>query len=283
VGAAMTAVPYYTGHNAMWRNRTQFFAPLPFINPQIVHWNQSLTLDPANVVELITAPNNPTGYFPNFHYSNAAVKIVDAVYHWPFINGGDNRKIMDADVVLFSLTKSSGHASTRGAWAIVKNSTLANNMNTYIGAANLASSSAIMLRTAQILKAMTDDNDFFDTTRHVMNERWERILALLNPTRCPRYVLESAPNTAYIWMRCSNSQEQCARNIQDIGIRGWVGSMFGTTSDYYRINLTLHSHVFNYLMARLASLCGADPKTWLMHDTKNPFQAMPAERVVHML
>ena len=66
-----------------------------------------------SIMEIVTYPNNPTGDFHKPTYADA-FHVYDSVYLWPsLVNYSEP---LDVDVVLFSMSKATGHAGTRFGW-----------------------------------------------------------------------------------------------------------------------------------------------------------------------
>ena len=70
-------------------------------------------LDPTmNLIEFVTSPNNPDGQQKRALFHGPNVKaIYDHVYYWPHFSAIP--KPADGDIMLFSLSKVTGHA---GSW-----------------------------------------------------------------------------------------------------------------------------------------------------------------------
>ena len=133
-----TQSPYYNGYRA----------PPAYFRSRAFEWAwdaepNASTIEPPHasatrrIIELVTSPNNPDGHLrsPRVHGAHTAV-VMDHAYLWPHFVGvgapavdyrADNRTI-----ALFTLSKISGHASTRVGWALTSSPTLAARLQTFV-------------------------------------------------------------------------------------------------------------------------------------------------------
>lgn len=90
-----------------------------------LRWTDSFALEN---IQIVTSPNNPDGKLQDSHGPNL---IHDLVYNWPqYVSIGvipENK-----DIMIFGLSKATGHASTRIGWALVSQPEIAQAMEEYI-------------------------------------------------------------------------------------------------------------------------------------------------------
>ncbi len=65
----------------------------------------------APVIELMASPNNPTATIQEVPSNASGVVVYDYAYYWPHLT--PITKAVNADVMLFTLSKITGHAGTR--------------------------------------------------------------------------------------------------------------------------------------------------------------------------
>jgi len=255
-------IPYYYGHHGMVSDPpikpTPYWPTGSVLSPSVVYWNwtQSTTMNPADVIELLTTPSNPNGYVNDRVYTGAQY-MYDMVYYWPHLY--DNITQLDEDIMFFSLTKMSGHAANRFGWALFKDKVLADTVAQYIFLCTIGPGIDGMYKADHIIDTVTN-SDFFDVIASKMAERWVRINALFTNPINRRYTIISRPKTAYIYLICNDPIEMqpgvCAANFLAMNISGHPGPSFGDSWDRFRINLTIHSYAFDLLLETLARAMG---------------------------
>lgn len=62
-------------------------------------------------IELIASPNNPTGHIQEVSQNVSGPVIYDHAYYWPHLT--PITKANDYDIMLFTLSKVTGHAGSR--------------------------------------------------------------------------------------------------------------------------------------------------------------------------
>jgi L-tryptophan---pyruvate aminotransferase len=98
------------------------------INPVWSRWAEgNENLNPKDVIEFQAQPNNPDGLIKDPHYKNSPYVVHDLVYYWPHHEINLTKK--HEDNMLFSLSKMTGHSSTRLGWALIKDEEIARHMS----------------------------------------------------------------------------------------------------------------------------------------------------------
>lgn len=73
--------------------------------------SSSTSLNGGPVIELIASPNNPTATIQEVPSNTSGVVVYDHAYYWPHLTA--ITKAVDYDIMLFTLSKITGHAGTR--------------------------------------------------------------------------------------------------------------------------------------------------------------------------
>mgnify|MGYP006415805811 FL=1 len=232
--------PYYDGY-ASWAE----------LGVYGMSFSKSLDLEDSDgIIEFVTTPNNPTGEHRQAHYHLSHV-VGDMVYNWPSLTNVTDHA--DWDIMMFSLSKLSGHAGTRMGWALVKDPKVASLMEHFIGTNQIHISIDAQWRTLHVLKAINSKNgDFFQWAQRKMAQRWSDVLALFeeSATASSSFVLHSVPGQFYLWIQCLESND-CAGVFAKAGLQGWAGSLFGVDDSFVRIELMEHDKVFALILEKL--------------------------------
>ena len=129
--AVWAARPYYEG----------YVEPSSYFQTRLFAWQaadappQPSTERP--VIEMVTSPNNPDGTMREAKVSPSehSYTVYDHVYFWPHfapITGPVTDHVHNRSVALFSLSKLTGHASTRIGWAVCRSAEVAALMRHFI-------------------------------------------------------------------------------------------------------------------------------------------------------
>ncbi|KAL1201244.1 Tryptophan aminotransferase-related protein 2 [Cardamine amara subsp. amara] len=221
-------------------------------------------------IELVTSPNNPDGFLrqPVVNRSKG-VLIHDLAYYWPqytpIISAADH------DVMLFTVSKSTGHAGMRIGWALVKDRETAEKMTDYIELNTIGVSKDSQLRAAKVLKVVSDScgnetaKSFFDHSYDVMSERWKLLKQAVKSSkrftvpdfasqRCNFFgkVFEAQP--AFAWFKCEEGILDCERFLrEEKKILTKSGKHFGDEQSYVRISMLDRDTNFNIFIHRISS------------------------------
>jgi hypothetical protein len=97
-----------------------YYKTYPNMNPTQSIFNQSENMEPSSVLEFVCTPNNPDGNSNSSGFYKGAHHVHDLVYYWP--HNFDNSTVVSKPFpsALFSLSKMTGHSSTRLGWALTK-------------------------------------------------------------------------------------------------------------------------------------------------------------------
>jgi len=192
--------------------------------------------DISKVVEIVTYPNNPDADLST-PISGSQYLIYDFVYHWPMSMPDDIPvQPFQYPLAIFSMSKFSGHASSRFGWAWVKNKTFADRM----GSMNAGVSSDGIARSMKIVDyALENKEEFVNSLRGGLMDRWERVLEIMKDIQ--GLTIASGTNSYYLFLKCEYFVgDDCSLYFNRYGIKTWNSAMFGLPADtpgYVRINI----------------------------------------------
>ncbi|RZC53647.1 hypothetical protein C5167_012501 [Papaver somniferum] len=271
----VSAVPYYSSYPAV----------TDLLKSRLYKWGgDAYKFEDKNepYIEIVCSPNNPDGHtMEPVVNGNGGKLIYDLAYYWPQYT--PITKPADHDIMLFTVSKSTGHAGTRVGWAIVKDEKIARKMTKFIELSTIGVSKDSQYRAATIMRAVTESGqsislqlagNFFEFGKTIMIDRWERLrkVAAENGVfSLPKYpkqycnyfgeIREAHPGFA--WLKCNlENVEDCESLIKGnlkILVRG--GKNFGMDNKkYVRISLLDQEDKFQILLDRLATVSSASTK-----------------------
>jgi len=174
----------------------------------------------------------------------------------------------DHDLMIFTLTKLTGHAGTRFGWAVIKDKDVYEKVLNYISVADLGISKDTQTRVLKILKVAVKDKGkaLFEFAYNKMRERWDRLTSVLSkstrfsiqqrhPLHCNFFNQTRLPSPAYAWLKCEQEEEEDCGAVLEAGkIIGRAGSMFSAEDRYVRLSLIKSQDDFEMLLQRLTEL-----------------------------
>ncbi|CAN6349827.1 unnamed protein product [Urochloa humidicola] len=226
-------------------------------------------------IELVCSPNNPDGAIREAVTSGRPIH--DLVYYWPQytpITGPAAH-----DIMLFTVSKVTGHAGTRLGWALVKDREVARKMVYFVDRSTIGVSKESQLRATKILGVVSDAYEaapagggapvprLFDFARRRMEERWRTLRATVAASggafslpeetagycNFNRRTVTSCP--AFAWLRCEKAGvEDCAEFLAGHKIVARGGEQFGGDARCVRINMLDRDQVFDLLVQRLSAI-----------------------------
>eukprot|EP00164_Ancoracysta_twista_P002537 GFYU01003381.1.p1 GENE.GFYU01003381.1~~GFYU01003381.1.p1 ORF type:complete len:459 (-),score=169.37 GFYU01003381.1:184-1560(-) len=246
------------------------------------NFNSSFDLDGSRTVEMMTVVNNPTFEVNRAAYYKDSLKIYDFAYYWPSYVKIDKK--FDEDVMIFTLSKLTGHAGTRLGWALIKDKQFATDMKTFIAAETLTVQSVdAQMRGETILKALlaeltsspadspvtanlsTDEAAFpvveaseqpqtklFEYIHTTLMSRWNDIHELFETgPAASKFKVHSPPGAYYLWLQCLDATGSCEATMGKYGITGVPGDSFAGTPDYMRINVMVYDSTWKLFVERM--------------------------------
>ncbi|KAK8512413.1 hypothetical protein V6N13_083041 [Hibiscus sabdariffa] len=268
----VASVPYYS----LYKNQLEYFNSEKFKFEGDAYTWKNRSDGSANVIEFVTAPNNPDGRLNEAILDGPNVKtIYDRAYYWPHFT--PIPAPADEDLMVFTLSKLTGHAGSRFGWAVIKDETVFNRMVTHIQMNSLGVSKDAQFRAFKLLKAVLEEGTgIFDFAYQTMKTRWETLAATLStsnrlslqniiPQYCSFYneVREFSP--AYAWLQCEREEDKdCYAVLKAANIIGRQGNVFGSEGHYVRLSLIRSQDDFDILIERLQKLVSEEDGTRTM-------------------
>lgn len=136
-------------------------------------------------IELVCSPNNPDGLSKQAVLSSENGRTIhDLAYYWPQYT--PISAVANHDIMLFTVSKTTGHAGIRIGWALVKDEEVARKMTKFIEVNTIGVSKDSQLRAARVLSVVRNSHEnpkivqsleepFFHYARRTMIERWNRL------------------------------------------------------------------------------------------------------------
>jgi histidinol-phosphate/aromatic aminotransferase/cobyric acid decarboxylase-like protein len=303
ISAAMFALSTDTNGSALaepalaW-SQTPFYSG--YMNP-MVYQSRAFEFDPRaalpspsssrRVVELVTSPNNPDGHLrtPTVTPGAGAKVVMDHAYLWPHFVGMDATSGVPVDygddvLSLFTLSKLTGHASTRVGWAVTSCPKVAAKLKHFLRMATFGAPRESQLRAALALEhVVSTDGAIFTYARRLMLSRWMRLEALFGrhaaaakasgdgggggfrleardaAAAVDAYSGESGyePSPAYAWVQRLDGGDALA-SLESVGVVGRSGAEFGAGTNFVRIELLMREQTFEILLIKLTAMLGLE-------------------------
>ncbi|PON52680.1 Trytophan aminotransferase [Parasponia andersonii] len=167
----VASFPYYP----LSKQQTEYFNAVGYkFEGDASLWKNKSDAATMNLIELVTSPNNPDGQLKWAQLQGPNVKaIYDRVYYWPHFTAISAPA--DEDIMLFSISKLTGHAGTRFGWAVVKDESVFKRMSTYVFLNTQGVSRESQLRALQLIKVVLEEGGkpIFDFGYTTMSNRWK--------------------------------------------------------------------------------------------------------------
>ncbi|GFP90750.1 tryptophan aminotransferase-related protein 2 [Phtheirospermum japonicum] len=226
-------------------------------------------------IELVTSPNNPDGSSrQSVVNQKQGILIHDLAYYWPQYTSISSSPA-DHDIMLFTVSKTTGHAGTRLGWALVKDQEIAKKMTDFIVLSTIGVSKESQLRAAKILQVLSDSHQnkghfkesqpFFDHSYNLMAKRWKQLRGAVKTSklfslpefphgRCAFSGHTFASQPAFAWLKCEGETEDCESFLRDHNILTRSGKHFGDSAKYVRISVLPRDELFDQFIDRLAAI-----------------------------
>lgn len=177
-------------------------------------------------LQIITCPNNPDSKTKFTKIDGVSNRLFDLSYNWPQYT---TPRLFNEDIMVFSLSKCTGHASSRIGWGVFKDKKLAKEVEKYVEYSTSGVSLDGQLNLLKILKHQENSNYFcFEYGKRVLFYRWK----LVQQMKLPFKVL----NSSGMFMWCEGERPKKFSYID--------GSEFGSNNKFFRLNLGCHEKVF---------------------------------------
>ncbi|KAK9165490.1 hypothetical protein Scep_000681 [Stephania cephalantha] len=230
-------------------------------------WKNKPDSSTENFIEVVTSPSNPEGELREPVLEGSSVKtIYDYAYYWPHYTGISSPA--NTDLMIFTLSKLTGHGGSRFGWAFVKDKAVYERMANYLEVNSVGASQDAQLRALVLLRTVLKDEgrEFFGFGHKTLRERWVMLsrslskskrfsLQKLSPHNCSFFNKVTDPSPAYGWVKCVREEEHdCAAVLKSAGILGKKGSYFSADDKYVRLNLIGNQDDFDLLLRRIDAL-----------------------------
>jgi aspartate/methionine/tyrosine aminotransferase len=190
-------------------------------------------------------------------YPNASHIIYDMVYFWPSSLPAKKIFRADKDIMVFSASKLTGHASSRFGWAYVRDSALAFKTISFYFSQTFGVSVDCIMRMVNVLgnvgkQEISDPNSFFHFAASKFEERWDTLSQLFAGKDA--FSLESEPGTWFAWIRCHQATQNrtCLQIFEEGGIMGQLGNQ--ELPDYVRLNLNVRETTWAFFSGYLEDI-----------------------------
>ncbi|TKW16437.1 hypothetical protein SEVIR_5G299650v4 [Setaria viridis] len=235
-------------------------------------WGNASRNSTDGFIEFVTSPNNPDAQLYKPVLGGSAAVIVDHAYYWPHFT--HIPAPADEDVMMFTMSKPSGHAGSRFGWALIRDQDVAKRANKYVQDSIMGASRDTQLRMLGIVKVMLanlhGEEDIFAFGHGVMRTRWRRLNAVVSrsrrislqkmaPAYCTYFKRIRDPSPAYAWVKCEREEdEDCHEAMLKAKINTRPGVLNEASSRYTRISLLKSDDDFEALMERVTDLVNAE-------------------------
>ena len=260
---AASHFPYYSGH----ASAVEYFNGT---------WEAAATAlsTKAPNVEFVTSPSNPDGAMVEPEVPGA-IPVWDNAYFWPHftpVYRGREAKVAAGDgVALFTLSKLTGHASSRVGWAWTKNATLAQSLRGFCSV-NGGMSRESNLRASEILASERRRGyPVLGWAGRLMRARWDALEDGLRGSAC--LALQSRgeeardawsgdvhkPAPPYAWVECKGRMaEDCYGALLEGGVKGRPGPQYGGGKEHARVELLMSDANFQTMLPKLLGVGEGD-------------------------
>ncbi|KAA8546607.1 hypothetical protein F0562_002654 [Nyssa sinensis] len=176
----VASTPYYP----VYRSQTDLFESEKYkFNGDTSSWKNNSDSS-MNFIEFVTSPNNPDGQLKKAVLQGQSVKkIHDLAYYWPHYT--PIPVPVDEDLMIFTLSKLTGHAGSRFGWALIKDKVVYERMITYTDLNTYGVARETQLRALKLLKVVLEGRGrkMFEFGYKTMKYRWEKLSKALSKSK----------------------------------------------------------------------------------------------------
>ncbi|KAF7820322.1 tryptophan aminotransferase-related protein 4-like [Senna tora] len=261
----VTSAPYYP----IYRTQMQLFNSRDYrYEGDTSLWkNNSFSQMNTTFIEFVTSPNNPDGKLNKAILNGSNVKTIhDFAYFWPHFTAIPSPA--DEDLMIFTISKLTGHAGTRFGWAIIKDKGVYERMSSYLSLNTMGVSRDAQLRALKLLGVVLegDGTQLFKFAYSTMKNRWTKLkeifsnskrfsLQKLSPEYCTFFKTSRDPTPAYAWVKCEREEDRnCYEILKAAKIEGREGSLYSAEDRYVRLSLIKTQDDFDILINYLTKL-----------------------------
>ncbi|KAK7380467.1 hypothetical protein VNO78_32978 [Psophocarpus tetragonolobus] len=257
----VASIPYYP----VYKEQTEIFNSEDYkFNGDTSMWKNDNSN--STFIELVTSPNNPDGQTKKAVLQGQFVKTIqDLAYYWPHYT--PIPAPADEDLMIFTLSKVTGHAGSRFGWAIIKDEAVYKRMLNYVDLTTFGVSKDTQLRVLKLLKVVLSGNGraMYEFGYNTMKNRWNRLskalsqserfsIQKLKPQYCSFSQQIRTPSPAFAWLKCERSilkDRSCYEVLKEVNITGRAGRLFGAGKRYVRLSLVSNEDHFDLLLRQI--------------------------------
>ncbi|GJM93325.1 hypothetical protein PR202_ga09872 [Eleusine coracana subsp. coracana] len=239
--------------------------------------SRNSSVDGGGFIEFVTSPNNPDTQLRKAALGES-MAVFDHAYYWPHFT--PIPAPADEDIMMFTMTKLSGHAGSRFGWALIRDEKVAKRTYEYVqsnimgasrGWAADAADGGYQGRPCSPTTCSHGEDDIFAFGHDVMRSRWRRLNAVVSRSRrrislhkvppqyCTYFKRIREPSPAYAWVKCEREEdEDCHEALLEAKIISREGGRYGASSQYARMSLLKTDDDFNVLLERITDLVNAE-------------------------
>ncbi|KAJ7969771.1 Tryptophan aminotransferase-related protein [Quillaja saponaria] len=261
----IASAPFY----ASYRTQTEFFNAVDYkFAGDTSLWKNNTSDNTTKFIEFVTSPNNPDGKLNKAILHGPNVKaIYDHAYYWPHFTAIPAPA--DEDVMLFTISKLTGHAGSRFGWAVIKDEAVYQRMLEYVQVSTKGVPRETQLRALKLLNAVLEEGEakeIFKFAYKTMRNRWERLNSTLSmskrfslqkiaPQFCSFFQKIRVPSPAYAWLKCERQEDKdCYSVLKAANIDGSAGGNFSAEDRYVRLSLIKSQDDFEILLDKFTKL-----------------------------
>lgn len=183
-----------------------------------------------NALEIVTIPNNPDG---ETHKGYSDFQVHDLSYNWPTYV--DHKKL-NHDVMIFGLSKATGHASARVGWALLEDEKLAEEFDHWVHLTSCGISYYAQAAANRVIKnQLYTEDTVFKYGRKILINRWKKVYYGLD-------LPFTRLNGTGMFMWCKG---ECPKDINSI-----PGELFGGGEDYFRLSMGVSEDTWQEFVRR---------------------------------
>ncbi|KAK6160221.1 hypothetical protein DH2020_003602 [Rehmannia glutinosa] len=264
--SVVSAAPYYSSYPEI----------TDFLRSQLYKWSGDARCFDKDgpYIEMVTSPNNPDGVIRKPVVNRAQGMVVhDLAYYWPQYTAITSPA--DHDIMLFTVSKCTGHAGSRIGWALVRDENIAKKMVKFIEINTIGVSKEAQLRAANILEIISlscqkqrprDLDNFFEHSHQLMAERWKKLRNAVKNNQL--FYVPKFPNhycnftneftetyPGFAWIKCKEGVD-CEKLFREHKILTRSGKRFGGDAEYVRISMLSRDEEFDLFVQRLSTIHG---------------------------
>ncbi|TYJ25286.1 hypothetical protein E1A91_A07G039400v1 [Gossypium mustelinum] len=221
----------------------------------------------GNFIELVTSPNNPDGQLKKAVLQGPSAKTIhDFAYYWPHYT--PIPALADENLMIFTLSKLTGHGGSRFGWAIIKDEAVHQRMLTYMNLSTYGVARETQLRVLKLLKVAVENEgkEMFNFGYQTMRNRWRKLSKTMSLSKwfsiqeletqfCSFSERVRGATPAYAWLKCEREEDKdCNAVLHSVNITGRHGSLFGAESRFVRLSLVKSDDDFDLLLKRMGTL-----------------------------